>query len=266
MKVLRVGRLGAEKPVIDYEGELRDVSVYVSEVDRTFLKADWHRSLQGLERETMPWVNAAARRGACVEQAGRMIWTGPLTQPVSAGEPLNVRLRGGRLFGASDPIVLPPVRAEFGFNGGLAAVLRERQGTVTISGVSLYLDIRARGGQTLHEGACDVASSADTLFSLGPHLIDPEDWSRHRSGSAEARHNDRIVATCTNEVDVDALRDRFAGIEALCRLTTGDIVLVEMFSAMATVALAVGDTVRIAAPGLGEQERICVASRGREAN
>lgn len=259
MRVLRVGRQGSEKPVIAYEGELRDVSVYVSEIDRAFLNAEWRCSLQALGRETMPWVDPAARRGACLEHVGRLIRTGPMTRDAPDGVSATVDLRGGGAAGANDPIMLPPLQARFECKGGLALVLRAWRGTVTISGVSLYLDVSVMSGPAMPDGASAVASSADTLFSLGPYLVDLAEWAESRSGLMEISLNGRVVATAPDAADVGSLRARVAGIETLLRPATADIVLVDIFSAPPIVALATGDTVKIACPYLGQQERVCVA-------
>lgn len=251
----RVGRAGQEKPVAVYDdGEIRDVSIFVSEIDRGLINADWGPAIAALDSGRMPWVDPAARKGPCLEYRGRIIATDiPGPQP---GNPLRAALRAGRLAGANDPMSLPRGHA-FTCRAGIAAIIGGGLPEPSVGGVCLFL-----AAETLGKGGLDaetravVASSSD-LISLGPLLVDVKNW-RPGAGAVRMSINGAEVeeVAAGTEIVQEAVQQLNRQVELEC----GDVVLVGAQPPdrhAGQTALQVGDVVAVEARGLGAQERRC---------
>jgi hypothetical protein len=250
----RVGRSGQEKPVAVYDdGEIRDVSIFVSEIDRALIGAGWMEAVAALDPGRLPRVDPAARKGPCVEYHGRIVATSmPGTQA-----PFRAGLRAGRLAGANDPMPLPREGA-FTCRAGIAAIVGASSPEPTISGVCLFLEAERLADPGMDEESRAVAASAPGLLSLGPLLVATEEWRPGRR-PLQLSVNGREFEE--GDFSEEAVRESVRLLNRAVELDTGDVVLVGAHRPSAPPAMcarfAAGDVIAVASPGLGRQERRC---------
>ena len=67
MKLLRYGELGSEKPgMLDADGNIRDLSAHVSDIDGSMLDDASLDTLRALDPSSLPLVSGDPRIGTCV--------------------------------------------------------------------------------------------------------------------------------------------------------------------------------------------------------
>lgn len=252
----RVGAPGMEKPVAVYEdGEIRDVSVLVSEVDRSFISADWARSVEQLDPARVPWVDNRARRGACLEYRNRIIALD--IDPAEEGGPLRAALRAGSLAGANDELVAP-AGFELDCTAGVAAVIGATGGKPRIAGICLFVAASPAGNEADEQSLASLVASAPGLISLGPLLVEPRRWAE-RPAPVALFVNDRLVDEV--EIGLDRIVSAVGRLNEKAPLEIGDLVLCGRFDgdANASVKRCVsrGSVVEVAGGILGSQRRAC---------
>ena len=68
MKLCRIGELGKEKPaIIDKDGEYRDISGTVSDLNPESLNFETIEKIKKLNTKDLPILDANSRIGACVK-------------------------------------------------------------------------------------------------------------------------------------------------------------------------------------------------------
>ena len=77
MKLVRFGEAGQERPgLIDTNGDLRDLSAEVADIDGAALAPETLGWLAALDASTLPLVNGTPRLGPCVAKVGKLIGIG----------------------------------------------------------------------------------------------------------------------------------------------------------------------------------------------
>ena len=77
MKLLRYGPAGQEKPgLLDNDGNIRDLSMYISDVSGEHLSDDELLRVSQLEHDKLPLVEGNPRIGPCVTNVGKFICIG----------------------------------------------------------------------------------------------------------------------------------------------------------------------------------------------
>ena len=77
MKLVRYGAVGQEKPgIVDGDGNVRDLSGVIADVDGSTLSAESLDALKGHDIASLPQVAAGERLGTCVGNIGKMVCIG----------------------------------------------------------------------------------------------------------------------------------------------------------------------------------------------
>ncbi|HCD64336.1 MAG TPA: 2-hydroxyhepta-2,4-diene-1,7-dioate isomerase, partial [Alphaproteobacteria bacterium] len=77
MKLVRYGDAGQEKPgLIDADGQLRDLSAQIEDVNGAALSKDSLAKLSALDTASLPVVDGSPRLGACVAGIGKFMCIG----------------------------------------------------------------------------------------------------------------------------------------------------------------------------------------------
>jgi hypothetical protein len=269
MKIVRLGERSTEKPAILYDdGLIRDVSIFLTEVDCSFVGVDWRHALGKLDPSTMPAVDPSARQAACLGSSRRIFATQRVGGDADASDRrLSLALLSGRVAGARDPLPLfASVRSSF--RAGLAAVIRRCGGLEPeIGGLFLYTLV----SPVLQDGAetptWTAAASVDGLLSFGPWLADATDWDMLQSIEVHVTVNGTVLPRAGACLSFDEIRDAISRANTTAALMSGDVLLFGAYPAAGNagpiVFLSLGDIAGIYAAGLGEQARMCVAAHGR---
>ena len=77
MKLVRYGNEGKEKPgLIDADGQLRDLSDHISDVNGPALSKESLKTLSNIESASLPAVRGTPRLGPCVGDIGKFMCIG----------------------------------------------------------------------------------------------------------------------------------------------------------------------------------------------
>ena len=115
MKLVRYGDAGQEKPgLIDADGQLRDLSAQIEDVNGAALSKDSLAKLSALDTASLPVVDGSPRLGACVAGIGKFMCIG-LNYSDHAAEtgaaipehPILFMKATSAVVGANDTVMLP---------------------------------------------------------------------------------------------------------------------------------------------------------------
>ncbi len=186
MKLLRYGVLGAEKPgCIDQQGQIRDLSHYISDVTGAMLSPEKLAFLQQLDIESLPIVSSDTRLGACVGQVGKLIGIGlnyadhaAETSSKLPAEPVMFLKATSSICGPHDDIIIPrnsvktDWEVELGVVIGTAAkYITEADALHYVAGYCVVNDVSERSYQKERGGQWDKGKGCDTFGPLGPWLV-----------------------------------------------------------------------------------------------
>ena len=77
MKLLRIGSLGEEKPVVlDKDGKYKDLSSHIKDLNPNSLNFETFSKIQGLDYSSLPEISKTERIGSCISRPGKFIAIG----------------------------------------------------------------------------------------------------------------------------------------------------------------------------------------------
>ena len=190
MKFVRYGHPGEEKPgLIDGEGEIRDLSGHVADINGEFLAGPKLQQIAALNPADLPLVKDHARFGCCVSDVGKIICIGLnyLDHVKEAGmpvpeEPVVFMKATSALTGPNDNIILPRGSSRVDWEVELAAVIgiggkyiAEEEALNHVGGYAVFNDVSERHFQLDQGGQWTKGKSADSFAPLGPWLVTPDE-------------------------------------------------------------------------------------------
>jgi len=186
MKLVRYGAAGAERPgLIDGDGNLRDLSGVIAEIDPNALAPATLDRLRALDANALPVVPGTPRLGIPLTGIGKLIAVGLnyADHAAEAGaatpsEPVLFGKATSALAGPFDPVVLPRGYAKPDWEVELAVVIgrtaryvSEAEARDHVAGYCLFDDISERAFQTERGGQWIKGKSCDGFGPLGPWLV-----------------------------------------------------------------------------------------------
>ena len=77
MKLLRIGSLNKEKPVVlDEDGIYRDLSSHIEDLNPNSLNFETFSKIKGLDHSSLPEISKTERIGSCISRPGKFIAIG----------------------------------------------------------------------------------------------------------------------------------------------------------------------------------------------
>jgi len=77
MKLLRIGSLGKEKPVIlDKDGKYKDLSSHIEDFNPNNLNFETFSKIQSLDHSSLPEISKNERIGSCISRPGKFVAIG----------------------------------------------------------------------------------------------------------------------------------------------------------------------------------------------
>ncbi|WP_321909469.1 MULTISPECIES: fumarylacetoacetate hydrolase family protein [unclassified Paraburkholderia] len=286
MKLVRWGSKGAEKPgVIDNEGRVRDLSGVTPDVAGKRLGAAALRELAALDLTALPLVPANTRLGPCVGGVGKIVCVGlnysdhaaESNMPVPK-EPVLFLKATSSVTGPNDDVLIPPGAKKVDWEVELGVVIGEEARNVPreraldyVAGYCVVNDVSEREWQIERGGQWDKGKGYDTFAPLGPWLVtrdevaDPQaldmwlevDGKRYQNGNTRTMIFD--VATLVSYIS------QFMSLQPGDVISTGTPPGVGMGQKPEPIYLRAGQTMRLGASGLGEQQQRLVAEQGGQA-
>jgi 2-keto-4-pentenoate hydratase/2-oxohepta-3-ene-1,7-dioic acid hydratase in catechol pathway len=186
MKLVRFGQPGREKPgLIDFNGQLRDLSAVMPDLGPAQLGAASLAKLRKIHSDKLPQVRGSPRLGAPVHGVGKFIAIGLnyADHAAEAGlavptEPVVFMKATSSIQGPNDPIMLPRGSVKTDWEVELGVVIGSRARYVSqkaaldfVAGYCVVNDISERAFQIERGGTWDKGKGCDTFGPIGPWLV-----------------------------------------------------------------------------------------------
>ncbi|MGW3348246.1 fumarylacetoacetate hydrolase family protein [Nonomuraea rubra] len=276
MKLLRVGPVGQERPVVmDDAGNLRDIGE--SEIDGAFLASGGvARVREALERGELPVVEAGgARIGAPVARPGKIVCIGLNFSDHAAesgaavpAEPVVFMKASNTMVGPYDEVLVPRGSVKTDWEVELAVVIGQRarylgsreEALGVIAGYAISNDVSEREFQLERGGQWDKGKSCETFNPLGPWLVtadevgDPQNLAMRLWVNGELRQDGDTKNMIFDVVEVVRYLSQFMVLEPGDVINTGTPAGVAMGMA-GQPYLRAGDVMELEIEGLGRQRQ-----------
>ena len=274
MKLVRYGRVGAEKPgLIDDEGAVRDVSRVVKDITPDVLSAAGLKRLRAVPVSRLPVVRGRPRLGCPLTGIGKIVCIGlnytdhahevglPLPK-----EPLLFIKANSAISGPGDAIVRPRDAAKLDYEVELGAVIGRDARNVSeadamkhVAAYCIVDDVSERAFQMEHGGTTTKGKSADTFAPIGPWLVtadevrDPQALDVWTTVNGESRQRGSTANM------IFSVRQLVAYVSRFMSLRAGDIISTGTPAGVAHGMkppryLEPGDVVAMGITGLGAQK------------
>ena len=279
MKFVRYGAQGKEKPgIIDTDGQIRDLSEHVLDIDGSALSKESLASLRGLDIEALPKVDGDPRYGACVGNIGKFICIGlnyadhaaEANMPIPS-EPVVFTKFTSAVCGPNDDIIKPRGSTKLDWEIELAIVIGEKASYVTeaeaedaIAGYCVCNDISEREFQLERSGQWDLGKGCDTFGPLGPWLVTKDEIADVLNLGMWLEVNDKRYQDGNSKTMIFTPAVIVSFLSQYMTLKPGDIISTGTppgvgLGQTPPLYLNVGDTMTLGIEGLGSQSQKVVA-------
>ncbi|GAA3109450.1 fumarylacetoacetate hydrolase family protein [Nonomuraea salmonea] len=276
MKLLRVGPVGQERPVVmDDAGNLRDIGV--PEIDGAFLASGGvARVREALERGDLPVVEAEGLRvGAPIARPGKIVCIGLNFSDHAAesgaavpAEPVVFMKASNTMVGPYDEVLVPRGSVKTDWEVELAIVIgREarylgsrEEALEVVAGYAISNDVSEREFQLERGGQWDKGKSCETFNPLGPWLVtadevgDPQDLAMRLWVNGELRQDGDTKNMIFDVAEVVRYLSQFMVLEPGDVINTGTPAGVAM-GMPGQPYLRAGDVMELEIEGLGRQRQ-----------
>ncbi|MEV4804151.1 fumarylacetoacetate hydrolase family protein [Nonomuraea sp. NPDC049421] len=276
MKLLRVGPVGQERPVVmDDAGNLRDIGV--PEIDGAFLASGGvARVREALERGDLPVVEAEGLRvGAPIARPGKIVCIGLNFSDHAAesgaavpAEPVVFMKASNTMVGPYDEVLVPRGSVKTDWEVELAIVIgREarylgsrEEALEAVAGYAISNDVSEREFQLERGGQWDKGKSCETFNPLGPWLVtadevgDPQNLAMRLWVNGELRQDGDTKNMIFDVAEVVRYLSQFMVLEPGDVINTGTPAGVAM-GMPGQPYLRAGDVMELEIEGLGRQRQ-----------
>ena len=279
MKLLRYGEVGQEKPgILDNDGNIRDLSVYISDLSGEHLSDEALTKLSQLEHDKLPLVKGNPRIGPCVTNVGKFICIGLNYSDHAAEtgaevppEPIVFFKATSAICGPNDDIEIPRTSTATDWEVELGVVIGKHTKYIDeadamdhVAGYCLINDVSERDFQAKRSGQWVKGKSADTFGPIGPWLVtkeevaDPQALSMYLDVNG-VRHQDGSTKTMVYGVAfLVAYLSQFMSLQPGDIISTGTPPGVGLGIKPEPIFLKAGDTMELGIEGLGVQNQTTV--------
>ena len=279
--LVRFGPEGEEKPgIIDSEGQLRDLSSYVSEITPETLSPASLQAIAELTLEDLPAVAGEPRLGVPLTDIGKIIAIGfnyinhaAEMEVQLPDEPLTFMKATSALTGPFDQIIQPRNGQKLDYEAELVVVIGRRAQYIAeedvfdyIAGYTVGHDVSERAFQRERGGQFTKGKSADTFAPVGPYLVSTDQVEDIQALSIWSEVNGEMRQQGSTADMVFGVREIVSHLSQFMTLYPGDIIFTGTPAGVGDGMdppqyLKPGDIVRIGVEGLGEQRQIIAPPR-----
>ena len=279
--LVRFGPEGEEKPgIIDSEGQLRDLSSYVSEITPETLSPASLETIAELTLEDLPVVAGEPRLGVPLTGIGKIIAIGfnyinhaAEMEVQLPEEPLTFMKATSALTGPFDQIIQPRNGQKLDYEAELVVVIGRRAQYITendvfdyIAGYTVGHDVSERAFQRERGGQFTKGKSADTFAPVGPYFVSTDQIEDIQALSIWSEVNGEMRQQGSTADMVFGVREIVSHLSQFMTLYPGDIIFTGTPAGVGDGMdppqyLRPGDVVRIGVEGLGEQRQVIAPPR-----
>ncbi len=280
MKLLRYGAAGQERPgILDDDGNIRDLSAVISDIDGTNLGPAELDRIRKLDRLALPLVEGDPRLGACVARPGKFICIGlnyedhaRETGAAIPDEPVVFMKATSALSGPNDPILMPRGATKLDWEVELAFVIgsecrycTEAEGAAAIAGYFVCNDVSERAFQMERGGQWDKGKGCDSFGPIGPWLVTADEVADPGNLSMWLEVNGHRYQDGSSRTMIFKPAFLVAYLSQFMSLQPGDIVTTGTPPGVGLgqnppVYLSIGDVVELGIAGLGQQRQTVATS------
>ncbi len=276
MKLVRYGEIGQEKPgVLDAQGNIRDLSAAVRDIDGSTIGEEGLAKLRGLDVDTLPKVAGNPRLGIPVANVQKLICIGlnysdhakESNMPIPT-EPVVFMKAVSALIGPNDTVVLPKGSKKGDWEVELAFVIGKTARNVSeadaldyVAGYTICNDVSEREWQLEHGSQWSKGKSFDTFAPVGPCLVTRDEIADPHNLAMWLEVNGKRMQTGNTNTMIFGVQKLLSYLSYFVTLMPGDIVStgtppgVGMGIKPKPVFLKSGDSMRVGIDGLGEQKQ-----------
>ena len=279
MKLLRIGSLGKEKPVIlDKDGKYKDLSSHIEDLNPNSLNFETFNKIQGLDYSSLPEISKTERIGSCISRPGKFIAIGlnfsdhaAETGAKPPSEPIMFMKATSSICGPNDNIEIVSGSKKLDWEVELGVVIGKNAKHISVDqsqdhilGYCLVNDVSEREWQIEKMGQWVKGKSHDTYGPIGPYLVTKDeikdvnnlDMSLDLNGKRMQSGN---TSTMIFNVDIIvSYVSKFMSLQAGDIITTGTPPGVGM-GKKPQIFLKEGDKLKLTIDNLGEQNSQIVA-------
>jgi 2-keto-4-pentenoate hydratase/2-oxohepta-3-ene-1,7-dioic acid hydratase in catechol pathway len=282
MKLLRYGPVGQEKPgLLDRNGEIRDLSGVVRDIDGAALAPASLDRLRRLDAATLPVVSGSPRLGPCVGSVPKIVAIGlnyrlhaqEAGMPIPS-EPIFFMKATSSICGPSDDVIIPKGSQKTDYEVELGIVIGTTARYVDIknaknhiAGYCVVNDVSEREYQIERGGQWTKGKSCDTFCPLGPWVVTADEVADAGKLQVTTEINGERRQNSNTADLIFGIEHIVSYVSQFMTLLPGDVIPTGTPSGVAMGFkpprfLKPGDTMRVAVEGLGEQNSRLVAYQG----
>ena len=273
MKLLRIGNLGKEKPVVlDKDGKYRDLTSHVEDLNPNSLNFETFSKIKSLDLLSLPEIPKSERIGSCISRPGKFIAIGlnfsdhaAETGAKPPTEPIMFMKATSSICGPNDDVEIVSGSKKLDWEVELGIIIgkdakhiSENQSQDHILGYCLVNDVSEREWQIEKMGQWVKGKSHDTYGPIGPYLVTKDEIKDVNNLNMSLDLNGKRMQTgntSTMIFNVDIIVSyvsKFMSLQAGDIITTGTPPGVGM-GMKPQLFLKAGDQMKLTIDNLGEQ-------------
>ena len=276
MKLVRYGNEGKEKPgLIDADGQLRDLTDHISDINGPALSKESLKTLGNIEAASLPAVRGTPRLGPCIGDIGKFMCIG-LNYSDHAAEtgaaipehPILFMKATSAVVGANDTVMLPRGSTHTDWEVELGVVIGTECKYVSVGEALDYVagyfvsnDVSERHFQTKLTGQWTKGKSCDTFGPIGPWLVTADEISDPQNLEMGLDVNGQRMQTGNTSTMIFTVAECISHLSQMMTLKPGDVVStgtppgVGMGKKPDPIYLKEGDVMDVWIKGLGQQKQ-----------
>ncbi|WP_411127346.1 fumarylacetoacetate hydrolase family protein [Streptomyces sp. x-19] len=280
MKLLRVGKVGAERPaLLDEAGVLRDLSGLVPDVDGALLADDaaLTRVRAAAAAGDLPALDATGLRvGPPVARIGKVVCIGlnyhdhaRETGAATPEEPIIFMKAPDTVVGPDDAVLVPRGSVKTDWEVELAVVIgrtaryleTDEQALAAVAGYTVAHDVSERAFQIERGGQWDKGKNCETFNPLGPWLVTADEVPDPQALGVRLWVNGELKQDGTTAEQIFPVAEVVRYVSQFMTLYPGDVINtgtpagVAMGQPEPKPYLRAGDVVELEIDGLGRQRQ-----------
>ena len=278
MKLLRYGNAGSEKPgIIDNEGNIRDLSSVIDDIDGSTISADGLNKLNLLDVFSLPKVENNPRIGPCVGNVGKFLCIGlnysdhaAETGAEAPPEPILFQKATSAIIGPNDDVEIPKTSSATDWEVELGIIIGEKAKYIAegssqdyIAGYCVVNDVSERDFQAKRAGQWTKGKSCDTFGPIGPYLVTKDEVTDPQNLTMTLDVNGQRMQNGSTKTMIFSVNHIVHYLSQFMSLNPGDVIATGTppgvgLGMKPPVFLKSGDVMKLSIEGLGEQSQKCI--------
>jgi len=278
MKLIRHGNKGQEKPgILDADGNFRDLSSIVTDIDGESLSPDSLSSLSQVDIMSLPLVDSTTRLGPCVGNIGKLVCKGlnysdhakESGMPIPT-EPIVFMKATSAISGPNDSIELIRESEKTDWEVELGIVIGSHTKYVSednaldhVAGYCVVNDISERHWQLERQGNWTKGKSGDTYGPVGPWMVTRDEVPNPQNLDLWLKVNEQTMQNGNTDTMIFGVKTIVSYLSQCMSLQPGDVIATGTPPGVGQgmnppTFLKAGDEVETSVAGLGTQKQTVI--------